>query len=170
MKILLVFVIIFFILWCLWCLRHRLTVWRIGGYYVKCRPACHVRHESEIMDILATGYICVCGRKICHLPQRIQIPFVGSILLITRPVGNSLAYYSDTQKEAIGRTNDAQEQLACIAHNLTKARIAHNDILGRNICIDRNGRIYLIDFEKATYGKEQSYEKVLQQLQAAFQQ
>jgi tRNA A-37 threonylcarbamoyl transferase component Bud32 len=50
------------------------------------------------------------------------------------------------------KIKDFKKQITYILTSLKKEGIKHNDIISRNVCV-KKGKIYLIDFQLASYGK-----------------
>lgn len=105
----------------------------------------YICNEHKIYDNLSKHYHCLCGRRIEHFPKRMKT-CLDYFFVVTRNVGKTLVNVSDNELECI---HDIDEQLKCIAYNLARCNVHHGDILKKNICIDKNGCIYLIDYDIA---------------------
>jgi len=55
--------------------------------------------------------------------------------------------------------NNLHNTIQCIINNLKINSIIHKDISKKNLCIDKNNNIHLIDFERSTIGNSKWREK-----------
>jgi hypothetical protein len=125
--------------------------------------------EKKCLDRINSNFRCICGLKCSHFPKIIkQYPEKYKFLLSNcgyslnnynslvnskkiKPIiiENSKFYISDKKKYII--VKKIEQQIDCIIYNLNKANVKHLDMTdcGKNLCINNNGIISLIDFDLA---------------------
>ena len=122
--------------------------------------------EKKCLLKLEKNYKCICGGY-NHFPKIIKSYDIFNTFVLTYH-GNSC----NNIKEKI-KIKNSQKQINCIMQNLKRSNILHTDTviysrnslkyktIGRNICVDKNGVISLIDFGLVKTGeniKEEEYE------------
>lgn len=100
---------------------------------------------------------CICGRG-CHFP--IILDYIPGKKVTMTYTGDDIRKIKKSKKYI--KIHDAKLQILCILNSLMYTKIEHLDINenGKNICIDNNGKIYLIDFDIAFMGKYQNEKKL----------
>lgn len=99
------------------------------------------RFEIESLNLLKNT--CTCGRG-PHFPCLISLQ--DNVIEITN-CGESI----QSSNINITDIHDYDIQLDCIFNSLSNANIIYTDITTKNICVDRQNRISLIDFEGITF-------------------
>ena len=107
--------------------------------------------EKKALKLLNNNYICECSNHRNHFPKIIQYNDKENILLLTIN-GLSLEGYDKFLKfvskySFIPKLEGIEKQIDCINNNLKRNKIIHLDILPKNVCIDTDGTISLIDFD-----------------------
>ena len=101
--------------------------------------------EKKCLTLLNQNYECTCrqGSIYHHFPNIINNYDFATTLVLSNN-GTSI----DKLNENVNVYN-IDEQLDCIINNLKKNKINHLDMVpdGRNLCVNKNGVISLIDFE-----------------------
>lgn len=105
--------------------------------------------EKEILLLLEKNFKCVCGQNTYHFPKIVSFLDPKYRLKLTN-CGHSL----DKIREIIKIPNK-DEQIKCIVMNLKKSNIQHLDMVrsGKNICLNTNGTLSVIDFDIASIKK-----------------
>lgn len=105
--------------------------------------------EKEILLLLEKNFKCVCGQNTYHFPKIVSFLDTKYRLKLTN-CGHSL----DKIREKI-KISNKNEQIKCIVTNLKKSNIQHLDMVlsGKNICLDTNGTLSVIDFDIASIKK-----------------
>lgn len=99
--------------------------------------------EKKCLNLLNKNYNCSCGININHFPKIIKTYDKFNIFVLTN---NGCSF--DKIKHKIKFNINVDKQLDCIILNLKNNKIYHEDMVpdGRNLCVDKNGIISLIDF------------------------
>jgi len=99
----------------------------------------YIKHEVNALLRLNKNFKCVCGKGF-HFPKIVN--FLDKNIEMTN-CGNSL----QNSYHKIHYIYDHETQINCIFENLVKSKIMHLDIQSKNICVDENNVISLIDFD-----------------------
>jgi len=112
--------------------------------------------EYNCLNKLNKNYECICRDKVNHFPKIINVYLPHYKFMLTR-CGRSL----NKLKKRVIITN-LDEQLNCIIHNLYKNNIKHLDMTsdGKNMCIDENGTIAIIDFDISSINNKYASNKI----------
>lgn len=119
--------------------------------------------EKKCLELLNMNYNCTCGENIKHFPKILKTYDKFNIFILTN---NGYSFDNLNKKNKIKfkiKFNiNIDNQLDCIISNLKYNKIYHEDMVpdGRNLCVDNNGVISLIDFNIASikdYIDEQEY-------------
>ena len=103
--------------------------------------------EKFILKKLEDNYECICkDKKRQHFPKLIKV-FKKKKIYITK-CGISLDKLKKKLKKKYSKI-DFKPQIECIIHNLKKNDIIHNDLRKKNLTIQNDGTLGLIDFEIA---------------------
>jgi len=102
--------------------------------------------EKSCLTKLNSNFECICNIKCNHFPQIIN-DYPKKYTFLLTDCGFSLD--RDESNSIIVR--NIEEQVNCIIHNLKKNKVKHLDmhISGKNICINKEGNISVIDFDYA---------------------
>ena len=114
-----------------------------------------LQREILCMKLLYNSYKkypCKCGLNTCHFPILIKSKMynnknnLGGYIKMTYE-GEDIQ--SIRRKKKIPRIKNVEAQIDCILNTLKFLNIVHLDLNdnGKNICIDSNGKISLIDFD-----------------------
>ena len=119
--------------------------------------------EKKCLLKLEKNYKCICGGY-NHFPKIIKSYDIFNTFVLTYH-GNSC----NNIKEKI-KIENSQKQINCIMQNLKRSNILHNDTVpsGKNLCVDKNGVISLIDFGIVKIGKnikEEEYEDLKKKIE-----
>lgn len=105
--------------------------------------------ENQCLTILNYNFKCLCDVKCSHFPKVISRD-PDKYRFILSNCGYSLDKYDilvKTKKIKPIIITNIDKQIECIIYNLKKNKIKHLDINPRNICINKNGILSLIDFD-----------------------
>nr|QFG74490.1 MAG: hypothetical protein [Megaviridae environmental sample] len=116
------------------------------------------RHESfnlekDCLQIINNNFNCICKKKCYHFPEIInydnkRYKFFLSIRGLSLNNYHRFLNYNIIKKIVLNK-HQIEEQVNCITHNLEKSKVAHLDLASKNICIDNEGTLSLIDFDIA---------------------
>ena len=119
--------------------------------------------EKQCLRRIAKTYQCICRRKAYHFPrivgcndktQTLYLTNCGISMNSFHP--NSGSNFLMKKKHKNVKLINIEEQIACIIHNLKRAKVKHLDMYlkdyegGKNICVNNFGHISLIDFDTAS--------------------
>ena len=98
--------------------------------------------EIHCLKRLEQYFECICGRGY-HFPRIVRYNAEQSRL--------TLSYRGPSIDKLRSRTrvSKMEAQLKCIIHNLRKSEIKHLDMHEKNLCVNRDGIISIIDFDVA---------------------
>ena len=111
--------------------------------------------ETACLKALDQNFICTCKKKRVHFPKIVNTKESGNNLQIKMThLGKTLSHLKSKEIKELKR-NDLQleEQIKCILSNLKRAKVYHGDVLAKNMTINTNGDIGLIDFNIAYVDK-----------------
>jgi len=109
--------------------------------------------EKECLFLLQKNFECTCGLECNHFPI-----INNSINKLYKMFITDCGISLDKYKKLIEKDNlepyeikKQNEQINCIISNLKKCKIKHLDMhpSGKNMCINKNGIVSLIDFDIA---------------------
>ena len=121
------------------------SAFRVRCYKNTCTKRFILR-EIRALQILKSNYRCICGRNAYHFPEIIQGDQNKKLV--------QLKFCGENLQHPYLPPTDTAEQVQCIHYNLTKSKIFHMDISKKNICIDNDGVIFLIDFDMCVFQNE----------------
>lgn len=104
--------------------------------------------ETDALLRLANNFQCLCGRG-NHFPTLLYRNFDDKPKYYMTYMGTDLMVLDHNM-----HVSDIIQQINCIVYNLRKSNIVHLDILRKNICIDDDGKLSLIDFEHILIDKK----------------
>lgn len=110
--------------------------------------------EKECLEKLNSKFDCLCSVQCEHFPKIISCDQCNYIFTLSN-CGTDLHEYKllvKTNKIKPITIKNMEEQIDCIIYNLKKCKIQHFDPKTRNICINNQGIISLIDFDVAAIG------------------
>ena len=111
--------------------------------------------ETACLKALDQNFICTCKKKRVHFPKIVNTTETGNNLQIKMThLGKALSELKSKEINEL-KSNDLQleEQIKCILSNLKRAKVYHGDVLAKNMTINTNGDIGLIDFDTAYVDK-----------------
>ena len=111
--------------------------------------------ETACLKALDQNFICTCKKKRVHFPKIVNTTETGNNLQIKMThLGKTLSHLKSKEIKELKR-NDLQleEQIKCILSNLKRAKVYHGDVLAKNLTINTNGDLGLIDFNIAYIDK-----------------
>ena len=111
--------------------------------------------ETACLKALDQNFICTCKKKRVHFPKIVNTKESGNNLQIKMThLGKTLSHLKSKEINEL-KTNDLQleEQSKCILSNLKRAKVYHGDVLAKNLTINTNGDLGLIDFNIAYIDK-----------------
>ena len=111
--------------------------------------------ETACLKALDQNFICTCKKKRVHFPKIVNTTETGNNLQIKMThLGKTLSHLKSKEINEL-KTNDLQleEQSKCILSNLKRAKVYHGDVLAKNLTINTNGDLGLIDFNIAYIDK-----------------
>lgn len=117
--------------------------------------------EKNCLEIINSNFKCICGLKCYHFPKLLSYNSKTVTMKLSH-CGISMDKYSRHNKPII--IKNMNEQINCIIYNLKNNKIKHHDmhLSGKNLCLNSNGIISVIDFDIATINDEdRSPERVL---------
>ena len=125
--------------------------------------------EKDCLTLLNSNFECICGLNCNHFPKIIKC-FPEKCKFILSNCGYSLNKYElklRTKKIKPYKIKKIDEQIDCIIYNLKKCNIKHLDMhgSGKNICINKDGCISLIDFDIAVINEKCLSEKIKRKLE-----
>ena len=97
--------------------------------------------ETDALIRLENNFQCLCGMG-KHFPILLHKNFDGKQKFYMTYMGKDLRYLDHEI-----HIPNITKQIDCIVYNLRKSNIVHFDIQSKNICVDNNGKLSLIDFE-----------------------
>ena len=105
--------------------------------------------EKECLACIKNNFECLCKIKHNHFPELIEFDDEKYQFILSN-CGISVKEYTKLKKNNIIITNK-EEQVNCIVENLKKMNIIHLDMSpnGKNMCINEDGIISIIDFDIA---------------------
>ena len=120
--------------------------------------------EMNCLTLINSNFQCICHNKSTHFPKLIEFDKKQFKLLLSN-CGTSIDKLNHLQKKNIIVYN-LDKQLDCIIHNLKNANVQHRDmhLSGKNICIDNNGIISIIDFDLARITDSKKHSKFYTEL------
>ena len=95
--------------------------------------------EYESLESIRRTYQCTCGRNAYHFPKILRSGY-GRVWLTH--CGTDLSKFTPDSLPS-----DKMDQVRCIRDNLRRANLAHMDVKDQNMCVDKSGVIFLIDFD-----------------------
>ena len=110
--------------------------------------------EKECLPLLNKNFKCICSKPRIHFPKIIEYNEEEFKFTLTH-CGTDLGYF--LRRKSLSR--GASKQVKCIIYNLKINKIIHRDIAFRNLCINKNGDLSLIDFDVASIGECWEYEE-----------
>ena len=111
--------------------------------------------ETACLKALDQNFICTCKKNRAHFPKIVNTTETGNNLQIKMThLGKTLSHLKSKEIKELKR-NDLQleEQIKCILSNLKRAKVYHGDVLAKNLTINTNGDLGLIDFNIAYVDK-----------------
>jgi predicted unusual protein kinase regulating ubiquinone biosynthesis (AarF/ABC1/UbiB family) len=109
--------------------------------------------EERCLTLLNDNFECICDEQRTHFPKIIDHNDNKLEFRLTH-CGTTLAEYHGANAASLPeQPNKARKQIECIIHNLKINKIIHCDIHDKNICIDKDGNLFLIDFADALIGE-----------------
>lgn len=111
--------------------------------------------EIACLNALKQNFICTCKKNRAHFPKIVNTRETGNNLQIKMThLGKTLSHLKSKEIKELKR-NDLQleEQINCILSNLKRAKVYHGDVLAKNLTINTNGDLGLIDFNIAYVDK-----------------
>lgn len=118
--------------------------------------------EKDCLTILNNNFKCLCDFKCSHFPKIISCN-PDKYKFILSNCGYNLNIYKTSVKKIKPITiKNMKQQIECIIYNLKKCKIKHLDMYpnGKNICINNEGIISLIDFDIASINNNYKSEKI----------
>ena len=133
-------------------LNHRsVSVVKLGRFFVVRISGCYVKMsrdstEIHVLNALADHEACHCDPPRQHFPRLVFGCGFGPLgaLYATRGCGTSL-----DRVDGVTVPDDIDTQCDCIFNTMRRAGVRHRDLLPKNVCIDHDGTLALIDFEDA---------------------
>ena len=99
--------------------------------------------EKKCLLKIKNNFKCYCKEKKNHFPVILYFNDFFN-LIITNFVGNCC---KNLKNKAL--IDNYEEQIDCIVKNLKNININQNDVVAKNVCINKLGHISLIDFDIA---------------------
>lgn len=120
--------------------------------------------EKKCLNTLNKNFICICNKNCNHFPKILSCND-NKYYFILSYCGYSINKYKDLiQNKKIKPIiiDNIEDQINCIIYNLKKCKIKHLDMRmnGQNICINKKGFIYLIDFDFSSINDEYITNKI----------
>ena len=109
--------------------------------------------EKIYLTKITNNFECICKKKKQHFPNIYNFNDKNKSFLL-RHCGYSIENISNNRKMFKNyKPINPREQIKCIIYNLKKSNIKHLDmnLSGRNLCLNKNGELSLIDFNTAVY-------------------
>ena len=105
--------------------------------------------EKEALLLIKENYNCICKNKANHFPKLIKYDDKRHMfyLSINGVNLNDYKLFLNLNVREKIKIQNKEEQIDCIIHNLNKCKIKHLDLLPKNVCINYDGIISLIDFD-----------------------
>lgn len=104
--------------------------------------------EYNCLKLIESNYNCICGLNKYHFPKIID-SCPEKCKFVLSNCGKSIDKYKKYNQKI--NIINPDKQINCIIHNLKKCKIKHLDMPnnGKNLCVDKNGTLSLIDFDWA---------------------
>lgn len=100
--------------------------------------------EITVLNSLHEHHVCHCNPPRRHFPRvlfQLDVYPLGTVYALNN-TGTSLDHAND-----ISPPPDLETQCECIFDTMRRANVQHQDMLSKNVCIDKHGTLTLIDFE-----------------------
>ena len=114
--------------------------------------------EKECLTLLNNNFKCICSKPRTHFPKITECDPNKFEFELTH-CGVTVDNFGDGFAHKVFKRS-AAEQMECIIQNLKTNKIVHYDIALRNLCINEDGDLSLIDFDVATIGECWEHEEM----------